>query len=349
MKYTKEQLKTINSLRKVDDHIYTLHYQNDYGRDEIINGNAKGLISVYRNIQKYFKSTQPLINPIRPNGGCVGITANNKNNEMLFARNFDYKETNCLITWIDNKKGYKSLCMVDFTFLGYGIKHFKIENSNKARLLAAPFVCMDGMNEKGLGISIIEVKFDPTRQNTGKTKLHPTLLLRLALDTCSTIDEVTELFNNYDMQGILGNDYHYHVTDVNGDAAVYEFINNKLHIIRNNEKKYYPHKYMYVPSFFIAKEGNNVNKTIYAQERYDIMKEDMTKNNGVYSELEVMRLLEKCKTHHPHRWMPHTVISIWSIVYNLNNGTALVCSNNNFKDIYEVNLYNPQIIKNKKI
>lgn len=29
------------------------------------------------------------------------------------------------------------------------------------------------------------------------------------------------------MQGILGNDYHYHVTNVNGDAAVYEFISTQ--------------------------------------------------------------------------------------------------------------------------
>lgn len=348
MKYTNDQLKTINSLKKINDNIYTLHYQNDYGREEIINSSAAGMLNFYINIQKYFKANQLLVNPLRPKGGCVGITAFKENNEVIFARNFDYKETNCLIVWVDNKKGYKSLCMADFTFMGYGKKHFKIENSNKARLLAAPYTCMDGINEKGLGISIIEVKFDPTKQQTGKTKLQPTAFLRLALDTCATIDEVTQLFNKHDMQGILGNDYHYHVTDKNGNAAVYEFINNKLHIIKNNEKQYYPYRYMYVPSFFISKEGNNKNKTIYAQERYEIMQKDMIEKNGIYNENEVMELLEKCKTKHRHRWMPHTVISIWSIVYNLNNGDALVCSNNNFNDMYKINLHTPQKVEKIK-
>jgi len=147
MRYTEDQLKTISSLKRIDENIYSLYYQNDYGLDEIVNSDPRNFLGVYRNIQKYFKASQPLINLFRPNGGCVGITAFKKNNEVLFARNFDYKETNCLIVWLDNKKGYKSLCMCDFTFLAYGKKHFKIEISNKARLLAAPYTCMDGINE----------------------------------------------------------------------------------------------------------------------------------------------------------------------------------------------------------
>ena len=53
MKYTNDQLKTINSLKKINDNIYTLHYQNDYGREEIINSSAAGMLNFYINIQDY--------------------------------------------------------------------------------------------------------------------------------------------------------------------------------------------------------------------------------------------------------------------------------------------------------
>jgi len=342
MKYTKEQLDTINSLRKVNDNMYSLHYQNNYGINEIIAGNSKNFLEVYLNIQKYFKTSKPLINPFVSNGGCIGITAFNEKDEALFCRNFDYRDTNCMVVWVDSKEGYKSLCMADFNFMAYDRKICNIEKSNKARLLAAPLVCMDGINEKGLAMSIIEVKFDPTKQRSGRKRLFPTLLLRLALDTCSTVDEVERLFSNYDMQGTLGNDYHYHVTDSRGNAAIYEFINNKLVVIKNNEKEYFPNRYMYVPSFFVHKDGNNKYVTPYAIKRNETAKEDITNKNGLYSETELLKLLEKCKTNHPHEWMPHMVKTVWSIVYNTNNLSALVCANSNFNDVYRLNLHSPQ-------
>ena len=345
MRYTEDQIKTINSLKKVDDNIYTLYYQNDYGRDELIKSNPRNMLEMIISVQKFFKASQLLVNPFRKNGGCVGITAFNNKDDVIFARNFDYKETNCLILWVDNKKGYKSLCMSDINFMAYGKKYQQIEKANKARLLAAPYTCMDGINEKGLAISIIEVKFYPVHQQTGKTNMFPNLMLRLALDTCESVEEVEKLFENYDMHGVLGNDYHYHVTDRNGNASLIEFIDNKMNIIRNNDEEYYPERFMYVPSFFVAKEGNNINKTVYASERYEIMKEDMIKKDGIYNEEEVMNLLERCKTRHPHRWMPHTVLSIWSVVYNLNSLSTLICSNNNFNDMYKFNLNKPQIIE----
>jgi len=341
MRFSSGQLKTINSLKKINDNIYTIHYQNNYGRKEIVGKSLGNAATFYRAIQKYFGTNQPLINPFSPKGGCIGVTAFKDNGEVLFARNFDYKKTNGLIVWIDNQEGYKSINMADFNLMGYGRKHFKIENSNKARLLAAPYVCMDGMNEKGLAVSIIEVKYNPSKQERGKTRILPTSFLRVALDTCSNVEEVIKLTDQYDMCGTLGNDYHYHVSDINGNSVILEYIDNKLQIIRNNESSYYPNRYMWVPSFFVSKDGNNVNITTYAKERNDIVSEDMTKKDGIYSEKELHSLLERCKTNHHHEWMPHMVVTVWSIIYNLNNLSAIVCGNNNFDEKYKIELLKP--------
>ena len=72
--------------------------------------------------------------------------------------------------------------MADFTFMGYGKKHFKIENSNKARLLAAPYTCMDGINEKGLVVAdLMAGDKENTQQDTEKPDLTTTTAIRLLL------------------------------------------------------------------------------------------------------------------------------------------------------------------------
>ena len=59
--------------------------------------------------------------------------------------------------------------------------------------LTAPFICLDGVNEKGVSIAVLTLPSDPTMHDTGKPKLATSLLFRLVLDRAATTDEALEL------------------------------------------------------------------------------------------------------------------------------------------------------------
>ena len=58
-----------------------------------------------------------------------------------------------------------------------------------------PYLLMDGMNEKGLAMSVLKLRGDPTLQDTGKNKISTTVALRLVLDRAATVDEALALLD----------------------------------------------------------------------------------------------------------------------------------------------------------
>lgn len=93
----------------------------------------------------------------------------------------------------------------------------------KLATLTAPFICLDGMNEKGVSIAVLTLDSEPVHQNTGKPVIGTTLVIRLILDRAATTEEAVELLNQYDMFATSGRDYHFYITDASGDGRVVEY------------------------------------------------------------------------------------------------------------------------------
>ena len=98
-------------------------------------------------------------------------------------------------------------------------------------------MAMDGINEKGFSIAVLQVRATPTKQNTGKKPAITTVLIRAALDKCATVEEGIKLFATYDMQDLLGVNYHYQLSDAQGNSAIIEYIDNKMVVIRQEAGK----------------------------------------------------------------------------------------------------------------
>ena len=83
----------------------------------------------------------------------------------------------------------------------------------------------DGINEKGLCTSIMALPKMAAQQDTEKHDVGTTVIMRLFLDRCATVQEALDLVNSVDIRhdAVGGSGYHYMVADASGDCAVIEF------------------------------------------------------------------------------------------------------------------------------
>jgi len=149
------EVKTLNSLKKVDDHpLYTLHYYGDY-----ITGVSNNVTN-----KKVPVTDQPVIDPSSSgtNWACSLFAALGNKADMFYGRNFDWDYSPALLLFTDSPGGYASVSMVDIAYLGIEEKSAKtllnLPFEERQLLLDAPYsLPFDGMNEHSLAIGMAAV------------------------------------------------------------------------------------------------------------------------------------------------------------------------------------------------
>ena len=336
--YQNEQLKkeTIKSLRRVNDNLWTLVYKNDYALDALLERGTGSILDTVTFLQDAVRKPGLKVNPDKDGFACSTFNVRDENGSHLFARNFDYKEAPCVVMWTAPENGYRSMAVVDSTFFIYGTKLFKMKNSrNRRRLIGAPYMSMDGINEKGFSCAVLEIKAKSTKQNTGKKPINTTVAIRAALDKCETVDQALDLFLSYDMHDLLGINYHYQFADAAGNSAILEYVDNEPFIIRQKT----PYESLYVTNYFLAPGGDN--RKGMGKDRYERIEEVLKKNDGVLSENKAMELLSECNLFYRHKTFKHMVITLWSAVYNCSENSMLLCAAMDYSRKYKFYLDKP--------
>ena len=162
--------------------------------------------------------------PIRmrsPNYSCSAFGIASTDGGVLMGRNYDFDiDTSALLVCCSPKDGYRSVGMAALDHVGvHEIKSI----AERIRTLPGPFICLDGMNEKGVAVSILMLDSAPVRQNNGKPCVFTTLAVRLILDRAATTQEAVDLLRGCDMFSVAKGDYHFFVTDASGDGRVIEY------------------------------------------------------------------------------------------------------------------------------
>ena len=113
----------------------------------------------------------------------------------------------------------------DMSHFGYNLESLPTSFTKKLMCLAAIYAPVDGINEKGLCTSIMALPHQPANQNSGKHSVGTSIIMRLWLDRCATVDEALNLLATVDLRhdSIVGSGYHYMVADASGDCAIIEF------------------------------------------------------------------------------------------------------------------------------
>ena len=102
------------------------------------------------------------------------------------------------------------------------------------KLFFAPYLPQDGMNEQGLGVSSMYVPCRIASIDPHKATINIYEVMRMMLDHAATVDEAIELVDDYNIY-FPGMCSHHLVVDANGDAAVLEYIDGEVVVVRNDE------------------------------------------------------------------------------------------------------------------
>lgn len=227
-------IRTITSVNG-NPYLYRMEYKLAYDLDEVIrmeiDENAELLDYVVRRIGKglpiKMKSAQ--VADEEGNLGtinCTSFQAKKADGEGYFyGRNYDYFKNPTLVTVSHPKNGYASIACSDMSHFGYSLEKLPTSFLKKLSCLAAIYAPVDGMNEKGLCTSIMALPKQASRQETEKPNVGTTLIMRLWLDRCVTVEEALALLETVDVRhdATVGSGYHYMIADALGNSAVVEF------------------------------------------------------------------------------------------------------------------------------
>lgn len=98
--------------------------------------------------------------------------------------------------------------------------------------IAALYAPLDGMNEKGLCVSVNMIQDNTTiQQDTGKADITTTTAIRLMLDKAATVEEALELLGQYDLHASFNYMIHFAIADSEGNSVAVEYIDNKMVVI----------------------------------------------------------------------------------------------------------------------
>ena len=159
--------------------------------------------------------------------GCSTVAAKSADGGHVFGRNFDWSCSEVLLLEAHPSDGYASFSTVNLDFLK--------ESANlpeEAIPTAAYYAPLDGMNEKGLAVSVNMIS-DSARiaQKSDLPDLTTTTALRLLLDRAATVGEALVLLGGYDLHGSYDMMVHFAVADTEGRSVDVEYIDQKMVVV----------------------------------------------------------------------------------------------------------------------
>jgi predicted choloylglycine hydrolase len=168
-----------------------------------------------------------------------------------------------------------------------------------------------------------------------------TLAIRLILDRASSTEEAVKLFEKYDMFASSGRDYHFYVTDSNGDGRVIEYDCN------SDDRKLVVTKSPAVTNFFVmyknfVKPYQKNDVYGHGRERYDKIINVLEKNNSYTKETAWEALVSASQAPNPNDITSNTQ---WSIVYNNTNLTADISIRRDWNTVTKYSLKENKITK----
>jgi len=215
--------RTLESLVKVRGpggvHLNGLYLMTHYGDRD----------ALFAQEHQSMKET-PLIE--RPWRYCSVFFSSNENH-IIVGRNWDNENVGSIIVnFYRPQKGYSSISFsrsIDMNFpLNIDLVGFRTHPAAK-KLLLAPFYSFDGINERGLVISVAGVSQVKVRARSGKERVYVPFLIRKILDGAKTVEEAIELFESFipfDLDPDSLNS-HFFVADSNGESVILEYVDDE--------------------------------------------------------------------------------------------------------------------------
>lgn len=310
--------------------LYFLDFKNDYQLDRMLKADVRGLGDFKTYVGTKILSTgKVLANLKKLKTGCTAFVCQSPTGDVLYARNFDFTADGpapVVMAQTSPNDGYKSASLISMSLLKYHKGSLSDGITDVSLLAAAPYLLMDGMNEKGLAVSVLYL--DPSDTTTGiwyggteqddrhKHDIMTTTAMRLVLDRAANVDEAITLLQQYNM---FANgrkppySYHFLLGDKTGKSIVLEYVpqNGKWIMDTINVGL--------VTNFYLADSLWGIG---HGHDRFEMARDDLQGKQWMLTEAEAMSVLQNVSQEPTMRKTSNTQ---WSVVYNLTKGTYMLC------------------------
>lgn len=324
------EARTLLSVKeKGDTGIYEINYAADYKLDELLEaGGASTEEQLVQYIIKTMLKGLPIDVPYEiPNLACSTFYAETPEQGYIFGRNLDNQTTDLAVIKTSPKGAYSSLSVVNLSFLGYTEDFTPNALLNRLNTLATAYFPLDGINEKGLAVGVLQLQAPATAQDNGKPDVGTTLAIRAMLDKCATVVEAVEWLKGVDMYAAAKGCYHFQIADATGKSVVVSYVDNEM-IITEKENGFIAATNFYLHDVPFKYDAQGLD-------RYEILEKTLTEKKSVLTAQEGMNLLKNVRITGTDPDAKGRVYSTqWSSIYDLTNPSLSLCADMNYDDIY---------------
>ena len=309
----RHELRTLYTLKEKSPGVYTMTYDGDYGFDEFLKTGAKSDKDIEAFVTKRLLKGLPIkINVTE--AGCTAFVTRNETGDVIFGRNFDFEYAPVLQVHTDPDDGYASVSTVNLSFAGYDRDNLPSSGIgfNNFLTLAAPFLPFDGMNEKGVCMSLLAVPEVQKKDDPDKVTLNTTTAIRLVLDKAASVDEAVALLKQYNIYFSGGVNCHFLIADATGKSVIIEYYDGGLKEVTADTD-------YQIASNFIAYHGVNIGEGYTEFERYDAVEKTLVENNNKMNMRQCEELLNTIGVR-----SGDTDKLQWSVVYDLTGGIGRI-------------------------
>lgn len=299
-----EKVRAAKSVRNLEDGLYYLEYKGDYGFDAFLErGGAASDADMAVYITEFLSNGfyHAKNRSVNKDFGCSSLCVGTASGSQLMGRNFDGETCSAVIIHTIPDNGYESISTCNIEFLGFH-EGWKPEGmANQYMALAAIYVPMDGMNEKGLCVAdLLNGDEEETHQKTGKTALTTVSAIRFLLDKAATVDEAVSLLQECDMNSSIGTAHHLAVSDADGNSVVIEYVNDEMVVTKTPV----------VTNHYLSEGEKFGVGNEESHKRYDTLLSMQQSNGGI---MEIGALQGAMET------VSYPDITQWSIIYDKTN------------------------------
>lgn len=253
--------------------------------------------------------------------GCSTLAVQSPQGHALFGRNFDWQSCDALVLTSTPTQGYASISTVNLDFIRQGGGSLGgLLEADEIRVLAALYAPLDGMNEKGLAVSVNMIQDSASiRQDTGKPDLTTTTAVRLLLNQAASVDEAVELLGRYDLHASMGMMVHFALADRAGNSVVVEYIDDEMVVTETPV----------VTNFYLAEGEKQGIGTRQSHQRHDILTQALADHPAMTME-DVRDALDSVSKDNFNEFES----TEWSAVFDLETGEAHYYHRENYEDRY---------------
>lgn len=312
-----------SEITQLEEGLSVVRYEGNYGFDGFLEqGGASSDAEVAEYISSEIQSNLPSLifggNPF----GCSTLSVPGTEGGYLFGRNFDWDHCNGLIISSKPENGYASVSTVNMDFIqSGGIDLSRLPDHVQAAVgLYAP---LDGMNEKGLAVSVNMIQDgDTIQQDSEKPDLTTTTAIRLMLDQAADVEEALALLDAYDLHASMDMMVHFALADASGRSVAVEYVDNEKIVTETPV----------VTNFYLAEGEKYGIGTAQSHERYEILRQTLEEQERM-TETQVRDALDSVSKDNFNDEFASTE---WSIVMNQETGELTYYHRENYETGYTI-------------